>query len=279
MLMMETIKALINKLLGCISSINVTSNYVGRWDFQLVSPKKPEICRETWLKIIIPYCKLTDEICELVGLFHLSLPPNDQELSYSNMQILNISFENHEITVKLFVARDCYNSSGESLYNNDPSLILPDFPISSAKNKFIVVGCDTYATFSGSTYVTGCLSSCGNILDVINGSCSGIGCCETSIPRDTYRYNISVETASLASPRTICTSRYNNHVDWLIPDQTCDDAKKNTTTYMCQENSNCTDAENGNGYQCRCLEGFQGNPYLQNGCQGTFSGLFIRPSE
>ncbi|XP_039170515.1 wall-associated receptor kinase 5-like [Eucalyptus grandis] len=182
----------------------------------------------------------------------------------------------------MFVARDCYNSSGGSLNNNDPWLILPDFPISSAKNKFIAVGCDTYATFSGSTYVTGCLSSCGNISDVINGSCSGIGCCETSIPRDAYRYNISVTSYNnhvgiwefnpcgyaFVAEDGFSFSKDNLHelpfdmvpivVDWLIPDQTCDDAKKNTTTYMCQENSICTDAENGNGYQCRCSEGFQG---------------------
>ncbi|XP_039158463.1 wall-associated receptor kinase 2-like [Eucalyptus grandis] len=225
----------------------------------------------------------------------------------SNLQILNISFENHEISVTMFVAKDCYNSSGGSLYNNNPSLIIPDFPISSAKNKFIAVGCDTYATFSGrqgSTYVTGCLSSCESFSDVINGSCSGIGCCETSIPRDAYQYNISVSSfknhagiwefnpcgyAFVAEDGFFSFSTDNLHeppfdmvpivVDWLIPDQTCDDAKKNTTTYMCQDNSNCTDAENGHGYQCRCLEGFQGNPYLQNGCQGTFSDLFIRPSE
>lgn len=66
-------------------------------------------------------------------------------------------------------------------------------------------------------------------------------------------------------------------VDWLIPDQTCDDAKKNTTTYMCQENSSCTDAENGNGYQCLCLEGFQGNPYLQNGCQDINECVISQP--
>ncbi|KAK3428186.1 hypothetical protein EUGRSUZ_F04292 [Eucalyptus grandis] len=202
----------------------------------------------------------------------------------------------------MFVARDCYNSSGGSLNNNDPWLILPDFPISSAKNKFIAVGCDTYATFSGSTYVTGCLSSCGNISDVINGSCSGIGCCETSIPRDAYRYNISVTSynnhvgiwefnpcgyAFVAEDGFFSFSKDNLHelpfdmvpivVDWLIPDQTCDDAKKNTTTYMCQENSICTDAENGKGYQCRCSEGFQGNPYLQNGCQDINECVISQP--
>ncbi|KAF8039989.1 hypothetical protein BT93_B2262 [Corymbia citriodora subsp. variegata] len=223
----------------------------------------------------------------------------------SNIKILNISIENHEISIMVFVAKNCYDSSGETSYNNDPRLTLPIFPISSAKNTFIAVGCDMYATFTGrqgSTFITGCLSSCDSISDVINGSCSGIGCCDTSIPRDAYRFNISVTS-------------YNNHrgiwgfnpcgyafvaedgffsfsigdlykprfdevpivLDWLIPEETCDDAKKNPTTYMCRENSNCTDAENGYGYQCHCLEGFQGNPDLQNGCQDINECMISQP--
>ncbi|KAF8024973.1 hypothetical protein BT93_F1967 [Corymbia citriodora subsp. variegata] len=144
-----------------------------------------------------------------------------------------------------------------------------------------------------------CLSLCESISDVINRSCSGIGCCETSIPRDAYGYNISVTSyknhsrvmefnlcryAFVAQDGFFSFSTDDLHkspfnmaptiVDWLIPNETCDDAKKNKTTYMCQENSNRTDAENGNGYQCHCLEpeGFQGNPYLQNGCQEGSQG-------
>ncbi|KAK3436911.1 hypothetical protein EUGRSUZ_E03509 [Eucalyptus grandis] len=220
----------------------------------------------------------------------------------SYFRVLDISMESHEISVTMFVAKDCYDSSGTSLNNNDPYFSLPIFPISSAKNKFIAVGCDTYATFSGSTYVTGCLSSCHSDLDVINGSCSGIGCCETSIPRDAYRYNISVASynnhlgisdfnpcgyAFVAQDGFFSFSTDNLReppfdmvplvVDWLIPNQTCDDAQKNTTTYMCRENSNCTDAENGNGYQCHCLKGFQGNPYLQNGCQDINECVISQP--
>ncbi|KAF8024956.1 hypothetical protein BT93_F1953 [Corymbia citriodora subsp. variegata] len=219
----------------------------------------------------------------------------------TNMQILNISIENHEISIMVFVAKDCYHLSGKTSYNNDPWFNLPIFPISHAKNKFIAVGCDVYATFTGrqgSTYVTGCLSSCDSISDVINGSCSGIGCCETSIPRNVYRYNISVTSynnhsgvwrfnpcgyAFVAADGFFSFStdylykpRFNKVpivLDWLIPNEKCDDAKKDTTTYMCRENSKCTDAENGNGYQCHCLEGFQGNPYLQNGCQGVATGI------
>ncbi|KAF8039991.1 hypothetical protein BT93_B2264 [Corymbia citriodora subsp. variegata] len=242
----------------------------------------------------------------LIFCDNLTNPPTPYITNKStNMQILNISIENHEISVMVFVAKDCYDLFGGTSYNNDPRFTLPIFPISHAENKFIAVGCDVYATFTGrqgSTYVTGCLSSCDSISDVINGSCSGIGCCETSIPRNAYRYNISVTS-------------YNNHrgvwgfnpcgyafvaadgffsfstddlykppfdevpivLDWLIPEETCDDAKKNPTTYMCRENSNCTDAENGNGYQCHCLEGFQGNPYLQNGCQDINECVISQP--
>ncbi|KAF7849177.1 hypothetical protein BT93_L1158 [Corymbia citriodora subsp. variegata] len=210
----------------------------------------------------------------------------------SNITIVSISIEKHEISIMMFEAKDCYNSSGGSSYKNDPSIYLPIFPISPTKNKFIAVGCDTYAVFRGrcrSQYTTGCLSVCESMLDVINGSCSGIGCCEASLPRDANQYSISVtsyrnhvgiwefnpcgyafvaedgffnfSTGDLSNPPFGAVPIV---VDWSIPNKKCDDANKNTTTYMCQENSNCTDAENGNGYQCNCLEGFQGNPYLQN---------------
>ncbi|KAI6689470.1 hypothetical protein NL676_026298 [Syzygium grande] len=113
----------------------------------------------------------------------------------SNFQILNISIENHEISVTTSVAEDSYNSSNRTSHKNNPWVTLAMFPISPAKNKFMAVGCDTYTTFTGrqgSTYAMGYLSSCDSISDVINGSCAGIGCCETSIPLNYYRYNISV---------------------------------------------------------------------------------------
>ncbi|MBA0870512.1 hypothetical protein Goshw_013440, partial [Gossypium schwendimanii] len=44
---------------------------------------------------------------------------------------------------------------------------------------------------------------------------------------------------------------------------------KDTKNYACQQNSACIDPESGPGYLCKCNDGFQGNPYLFNGCQDT----------
>ncbi|XP_056167893.1 putative wall-associated receptor kinase-like 16 [Syzygium oleosum] len=212
----------------------------------------------------------------------------------SNLQILNISVNDHEMRVNVFIGRDCYDSFGQvRSLGRYPRLTQPEFPISSTKNKFTAVGCDTSASFldRDGKFSFGCMSSCSNISDVSDGSCSGIGCCQTSIPKDSFGYNISIESffkhADVLgfNPCSYAfvaeTDFYNFSVgdlkqlkfnesalvlDWAIGKQTCEEAKKNSTTYKCTKNTNCTDAENGYGYKCTCPDGYQGNPYLKNGC-------------
>ena len=50
------------------------------------------------------------------------------------------------------------------------------------------MGCDTYAylngDLNGQPFLMGCLSKCQNIINVVNGTCSGIGCCEVQIPEE-----------------------------------------------------------------------------------------------
>jgi hypothetical protein len=66
-------------------------------------------------------------------------------------------------------------------------------------------------------------------------------------------------------------------IKWVAANLTCEQAKQRNATYACvSRNSYCHNVTAGKtqyGYCCKCLIGFQGNPYLQNGCTGYTSLL------
>ncbi|KAK4747243.1 hypothetical protein SAY87_026280 [Trapa incisa] len=215
-----------------------------------------------------------------------------------HIPITNISVYDHEMRIMVYSANDCYNSTAATDWNK-PSLKLARFPISSTKNTFTATGCDTKALLRGNkngSYAIGCLSVCYDLADVTNGTCSGIGCCQASIPKNVMRYDIYLDQyanhsgVSEFNPCSYAFVAENGYfafsteyllknmademvpliIDWSIGDQTCIDAQKNRSTYACKgENTTCTDAENWRGYRCHCKDGYKGSPYLSSsdGCQ------------
>ncbi|KAF5467871.1 hypothetical protein F2P56_012082 [Juglans regia] len=87
-------------------------------------------------------------------------------------------------------------------YSGNSALFkLSNFRISNKRNKITAVGCGVYSFIQGSVeqkgFTTGCLSLCNsNASDVVNGSCSGIGCCQTSIPQGATEFDLSVRSLS-----------------------------------------------------------------------------------
>jgi hypothetical protein len=59
-------------------------------------------------------------------------------------------------------------------------------------------------------------------------------------------------------------------VNWAVGNETCMEANKNMeSSHVClSKNSECIDAPNGLGYRCICSQGYDGYPYLEEGCQG-----------
>ena len=197
---------------------------------------------------------------------------------------------------------DCYDEYGTPLSNNNPWLWVPGFTVSVTKNQFMAVGCDTYAylngILNGQPFSVGCLSVCNNTRSIVNGTCSGIGCCQIDFPRDltgvnfkaysfknhtqVWKFNpcsfafIIQEDKFNFSSDYLISLRSNETLpmalDWAIGNETCEVAR-NKANYVCGGNSTCIDLNpnNGSGYRCNCMVGYDGNPYLKDSCQGIFN--------
>ena len=270
-----------------------------------------EGCLDKCGDVSIPYPFGTnEEQCYLSPYFlvtcnHSSNPPKlllgKPSPEGNNVQVLDISLEG-ELLILNYVSHDCYNRSGglDSVYSYGSHLTPGQFNISSTRNKFTMVGCDTYAWFRGQrgeeSYRTGCMSLCDNITAVRNGSCSGNGCCQTSIPDELSDIRLTLGTFNNYSeiwefnPCGYAFIVEESHFtfssddlkdlkgieklpmvfDWAFGKETCQVVDENSqTNYACKGNSSCNKRKTGWGYLCNCSEGYQGNPYLESGCQGT----------
>ncbi|KAM2703130.1 hypothetical protein EV2_004757 [Malus domestica] len=253
--------------------------------------------------LTIPYPFGIGSGCYLDRRFNItcdnSTQPPTAFLKKSNIEITNISPYDGELQIRQFAARDCYDAQGKSTGRKSPGLkVSPPYTISETKNVFVAVGCDTYAFFIGyrgeEKYTTGCMSICDNLGNAIDqrDPCSGFGCCQTKIPgglknrtvrlksfnnytdvQDSHRcsYAFLVQEGefnfnSTSFPELNETTRLPAILDWEIGNELCDIAAKNESTFACKANSYCHNPSS-RGYICRCLPGYEGNPYLPDGCR------------
>jgi Wall-associated receptor kinase galacturonan-binding len=217
--------------------------------------------------------------------------------------IVNISVSLGQASINSPVSYQCYNTTtrGENTYFWEKSLHGQPFWLNNEKNKFVVTGCNTFACLAIDDFTNhsvGCLSTCESIdsQNKYGPSCSGIGCCQTAIPKATdylfvtfnaaynhslmsnfsrCSYAMVVEDGGFQFNTSYTTSDQLIHqsmpavFDWSVGDMTCKEAQTNKSSYACRsDHSVCSDYKNGWGYICNCSQGYQGNPYLQGGCQG-----------
>ncbi|CAM0948946.1 unnamed protein product [Alopecurus aequalis] len=178
------------------------------------------------------------------------------------------------------------------------------FRYSNTKNDLFVLGCYTLGLLASKLNAngmymqfTGCLAFCHDTGSVENGTCSGAGCCRADIPRDLvgsqlgfdsdfnhsyvvdynpcnyafvaekgqYTFDVADLNMDLSeTPRMMPVM-----LDWAIRDNnlTCDEAQKKKDGYACiSSQSICNNSINGPGYTCHCTEGYEGNPYIADGC-------------
>ncbi|CAD6341020.1 unnamed protein product [Miscanthus lutarioriparius] len=222
-------------------------------------------------------------------------------------EVLDISLHDG----KLYINNGVVSVTGSNRYSMSWEIPLHNtiFTVSSVWNNFVVMGCglpDAEST------VVRCSSSCLSEHPAVatDGSCSGVGCCEASMPGAGSLY--SIELASFQARNHMIMEEQpfnatvvlvekqwwdkNDHsvllqkavldgsaqsmqiktaVKWSFSNLSCSDAQS-SSDYGCRSyNSYCHDHWTGESYGsfCRCNYGYEGNPYIVNGCQVCFTSV------
>ncbi|CAA0829435.1 Wall-associated receptor kinase 2 [Striga hermonthica] len=217
-------------------------------------------------------------------------------LQNTSMEITNISLDG-KLTVLNNITRHCeFNTSDESngtFSYTSSSIVLPEYmTVSHTHNRLTIVGCDISGYLSSfrlnQSYLSGCVTTCDNSSKRVASGFS----CQTNIPEqardvelfllstdeDNINANNSCGYAYVTEPSAITenitklrdTEKLPMVVDWAIGNGTCEEDKKDLTSYACRSrNSECYKLGNDTtyGYRCKCSKGYEGNPYKLGGCQ------------
>ncbi|KAJ3709323.1 hypothetical protein LUZ61_013028 [Rhynchospora tenuis] len=230
-------------------------------------PGCPETCGD--IQITYPFGIGPD--CSLPG-FELSCKKSANgsptPFLLNDIPVLEISLSWAQVRVNKSVTSSCYSpQTGSMISNTTNSWNLSGTPywISQVQNTFTVIGCDIIANvsygnetnmFQGGCVTTGCYSA----NSIINGFCSGLGCCQTNIPLEInsyqvtllpWDYNSSTQNKSRQCGYAVLAdsfeTSYNEIIndklymqqqmpvvlDWSIGDESCDTAQANKSSYAC----------------------------------------------
>ncbi|RWR74585.1 putative wall-associated receptor kinase-like protein 16 [Cinnamomum micranthum f. kanehirae] len=208
-------------------------------------------CKTTCGKTSIPYPfgMGEDPTCFRHSMFNITCDESSKppKALLRGQEVLDISLQG-QLRIKFPIGWDCYSESGiQTDYDPGFSFNISGSPytFSNTRNKFTAIGCDTQAYVKSNPYVEyflkkrdhhfrfGCMSSCWSTTSVINGSCTGIGCCQSVIPAD------------LKS--SLLISIFDGYADI----DECKDEKTHNCKQMC--------INMPGGYNCKCREGYHGD--------------------
>uniref|UniRef100_J3MHF7 Protein kinase domain-containing protein n=1 Tax=Oryza brachyantha TaxID=4533 RepID=J3MHF7_ORYBR len=219
------------------------------------------------------------------------------------VKLLAVDLRRGKIRTTNAIASQCLDERTGKLVNTSwaglNATALP-YRFSDEDNRFFAVGCSGLVLLNGGArgvdepFMSGCISTCFGNASIRSGSCSGIACCETAIPKGLSSYELGLgklpagtpvnrciyaalmEAASFSFEAADATTdgfyRKNNGtvplvLNFVVGEKTCKEAQASGGYACAGDHSVCVDVvDGGSGYVCNCSQGYTGNPYLPNGC-------------
>jgi hypothetical protein len=269
-------------------------------------------CTRRCGSISIPYPFGVEPGCYHAAWFNLTCRPPKLFLGDGTVEILEISVSNS--TVRINSSRLLYtveSTAGVSTVNGTWGRGLPEggpFFLSESRSSVAMLGCGTQVDVRGgdqNSLIASCTASCPldanqRMIVETGRSCAGVSCCHANIVLGYDFYNIQIHKlngSSYALPASAVylveqgfsytedmSGIYGHHpealpamLDWVISNRTCPSVWNETAPECRSTHSVCLDGPYNvadRGYRCRCADGYQGNPYIPNGCTGMALPLF-----
>uniref|UniRef100_K4ALQ2 Protein kinase domain-containing protein n=1 Tax=Setaria italica TaxID=4555 RepID=K4ALQ2_SETIT len=222
--------------------------------------------------------------------------------SWWTVDLINVDVTRGEARVSMPFSSDCsLNESYHELNLNDMSLnFSTTFLFSATQNVLVGVGQSVRARVFGDMARNNYSAACNSLFDTPavaqDGLCKGLGCCQAELapglvgimPSMYYQSNSMWKTFPCTYSMVVDRSWYNFSLqdlygykvldkrfpggapvvlDWAIRNGSCPAEGKPLPMACRSGNSLCVNATNGYGYLCKCKDGFDGNPYIPDGCQ------------
>ncbi|CAL4982574.1 unnamed protein product [Urochloa decumbens] len=197
-------------------------------------------------------------------------------------EVLDISLETGEMRILTAVSSQCYSPVNETAgvtTSVSNSLKVTQLLISTSRNEFTAIGCNTLALLRSRSYYTGCITSCHYSDGRAKKRVWRYSPCSYAFVAQKDWYDF--EREDLVRNNSFARKFGNRTLtevplvlDWAIradghcpPSTNKDGALEEPTASACvSTNSHCVNASHGFGYLCYCSKGYIGNPYVTGGC-------------
>ncbi|XLS89311.1 hypothetical protein HN51_065319 [Arachis hypogaea] len=243
---------------------------------------------------------MNDSNCYAHKFFEIECKYHKPYLASFNLEVTQIYVNVSTVEIKNPIYYSCQSKNAFINLTGSPYVYSQEY------DKFMAIGCNKLGFLrSNGSKVGGCVSICDGDeavgkVEFGNDGCHGRYCCETSLPMHVWEYNATIRDIIIGdgSESNTCSyamivsdawlhsyglgiqklSNVENMIDvpavleWEIRYDMGINSTLSPSRACCDASSLTSPSNTSSGFRCRCLDGYDGNPYIRGGCNAVASG-------